>query len=487
MATPRVMVRFRDPEGVDTVSAHNQLQLARGKVLWGLWLKRFEDKADISCRLREIGENLRQIYIADTSNKLNPILYVASVARVIVDCKELELDLVPEYYQSNAGDISIWFELSHSLIPVDLDPNLIKVLGVPTIYFLQYECGKVTNIAPQRQFSKSASADSKYILHLTDIHLGEDHGFRLPGARTRFDISSQGTLSEVIRKDLEALGATRKIAGVVISGDLVTRGGWRRQYRVADYEISGLQMARDFLDDLSSSLEVPPDFFFISPGNHDIVRRDSHGDSAGLLIDYEHEEGFRVLREDFCGVYRLSPLNYVMTVDVSGELVSLGMLNSAYLNDEAGFTEYGFVGDDAEYVFDIISSETASTKILALHHHVLPVYERELLSKGTALSLTLDAARIMRRAQETGVDLVLHGHQHFAKVMGFRSWSPEMEKKYRTDGRDICVVAGGSAGVKGDRLPSGESNTYGLIDVTQGVESLVMRRIYPSGRLGGEW
>jgi predicted phosphodiesterase len=167
----------------------------------------------------------------------------------------------------------------------------------------------------------------------------------------------------------------------------------------------------------------------------------------------------------------------------------LGMswARSLYLNDEVGFSEYGFVGDDPEKVFEIMDRARDYSKILVLHHHVLPVYEREVLAKGNQISLTLDAASIMRRAQEVGVDVVLHGHQHSAKLMDFASWSAEMEGKFRSMQKKIRVVAGGSAGARSDRLPAGETNTYGLLDISTPNLDLRLRRIYPMGRLGDDW
>jgi hypothetical protein len=205
------------------------------------------------------------------------------------------------------------------------------------------------------------------------------------------------------------------------------------------------------------------------------------------LLDYKHESGFRTLREQFCNVYKLAPLNYVVRIELGPKKIILGMLNSAYLNDQTDFVEYGFVGDDAEHVFKTMSGASEFSKVLILHHHVLPVYEHEVLAKNRAISLTLDAANIMRRAQEVGVSLILHGHQHSAKLMNYASWSAEMSREFRHMKSGIRVIAGGSAGARPDRLPAGESNTYGLVDISKPKLPVRLRRIYSSGRLGEDW
>ena len=485
------MVRFRNLKDVDAIVAHNQLLAAKGKVFWGLWLKQFENEKTIAARLSGMGTALQQIYVADTSQKAEPVIYVAEVSRVVTDNAHVLEELVPDYYRDRINEVPIWFEFSSRLIKIDIDSKLPDVLGVPTIYFLEYDKGKVTNIEPQREFDKIRDATPGFILHLSDIHLGEDHGFRQPGPaapRPKSDISRQLTLAQALKIDLQDVGAEGKISGVVISGDIVTKGGWDRAYRFGNSEISGLQAARLFLEDLSNELDVPPEYFFMVPGNHDIVRQTSSDAAATeFLLDYKHESGFRALREEFCDVYRLAPLNYVVKLEVGSKKLLLGLLNSAYLNDSAGFVDYGFVGDDAEHVFKIMAGAKDFSKVLVLHHHVLPVYEREVLGKDNIVSLTLDAANIMRRAQEVGVDIVLHGHQHFAKLMNYASWSSEMAKRFRSMRSGIKVIAGGSAGAKADRLPGSESNTYGLLDITGQKLAMRLRRIYPSGRVGGDW
>jgi hypothetical protein len=85
VATPRVMVRFRDVAGSNAVSAHNNILRDKGKVSWGLWLKDFENKKDIIDHLNKFGNSLKQIYIADTSSK-DETSYLLSVC-IKSDCR----------------------------------------------------------------------------------------------------------------------------------------------------------------------------------------------------------------------------------------------------------------------------------------------------------------------------------------------------------------------------------------------------------------
>ena len=399
---------------------------------------------------------------------------------------------VPKYYRSKIDEVPIWFELASRIQKIDADPTLGELLGVPTIYFLDYDqSGNIINSAPQREFRFSAEPDAQFVLHLSDIHLGDDHAFRYPVQADKTDTGSTRTLSDVLVDDLKENGALGKIGCVVISGDIVTKGAWWKKTEIAGQSSSGLELARLFLVDLSKRINVPRNMFFMVPGNHDIVRESQGSASAvqNYLLHYDHERGFRTLREDFCDIYKLSPLNYVARVSFKERTLVLGLLNSAYLNEKAGFSEYGFVGDDADKVFSILGSINARdvVKILVLHHHLLPVYEREFLGVDGKISLTLDAAKLLRQAQEANICIVLHGHEHAVKKMHYSSWGPTMNSALRDLTRSVALYAGGSIGVKSSRLPADESNAYGLIDLSDGPLSVRIRRIFSNGRKGEDW
>jgi 3',5'-cyclic AMP phosphodiesterase CpdA len=276
---------------------------------------------------------------------------------------------------------------------------------------------------------------------------------------------------------------------VIVSGDIVTKGAWFSPHKIEDEELTGLDLTKRFLDDLSRTVGVDRRHFFMVPGNHDIVRKATDASAVQeALLHYAHEQGFRTLREDFCDVYKLSPLNYVVKLIYGERKLLLGMLNSAYLNEDTKFAEYGYVGDDADKVFDLLEEGAEGiAKIVVLHHHVLPVYEREVVATSGKISVTLDAVRLLRRAQEVGVSTIVHGHQHSTKRMVFSANSAEMAREAREGGRLVTIVAAGSSGAKRDRLPADETNAYGLIDLSERVPSVKLRRIFASGRRGEDW
>lgn len=489
MATPRIMIRFRDVTN-PAIDLHNEIFSKNGKAYWGVWLKSFEDKDVIMERLTTGGVG-EAIYIADTVSKARPTIHVVDVGGVCAP-NQVNPSLVPAYYRDKINEVPIWFELQSKIKQIDADGGLAALLGVPTTYFLKYDSeSKIVGDAPQREYALTAVSGAKYALHLSDIHLGEDHGFRYPISKDKADISATHTLSDVLVEDLTTVGALGKIGCVIISGDIVTKGSWTRELSVGEKLMSGLDLARIFLEDLSKKLGVAPNLFCMVPGNHDIVR-EAKGDPTQVqaaLLHYGHEVGFRTLREEFSHVYKLSPLNYVARVKYEDRTLVLGLLNSAYLNEIVKFSEYGYVGDDADFVFSIMSAvdERCSTKILVLHHHLLPVYEREPIGSDGRIALTLDAAKLLRQAQEAKIRTVLHGHQHAIKKMSYASWTAEMHGNFQGLKKPLTVFAGGSSGAKGDRLPSGETNSYGLIDISKAEPTVSVRRIYAGGRLGHDW
>jgi hypothetical protein len=249
MATPGVMIRFRD--NAPSVDLHNEVFKKKGAVLWGLWLKSFENKDDVLAHLND--REVDRIYIADTASKSKPLIYSCDVKRIITKSTDVDESLVPEYYRKRKEEVLIWFELASRIGAIDADKKLAALLGVPTIYFLEYDAsGDIVNAAPQRRYDlKILNEKARWALLLSDIHLGEDHAFRYPGVKQKADTNPQRTLSDVIREDLTSLDAIEKIGCVIISGDILTRGGWFTSHKAEDKELSGLELAKLFLNDLS--------------------------------------------------------------------------------------------------------------------------------------------------------------------------------------------------------------------------------------------
>ena len=161
MGTPRIMLRFSDLNH-PVISLHNDIFEANGRAFWGLWLKSFEDRDDIANKLRDA--NGQDIYIADTSSKAKPSIYNCEIARVVLDQTAVNPSLVPEYYRDKISEVSIWFEVASKIREIDADSGLRDLLGVPTIYFLDYDkSGKIITHTLQRDFPFTAKVGASVI------------------------------------------------------------------------------------------------------------------------------------------------------------------------------------------------------------------------------------------------------------------------------------------------------------------------------------
>jgi len=113
-------------------------------------------------------------------------------------------------------------------------------------------------------------------------------------------------------------------------------------------------------------------------------------------------------------------------------------------------------GSQFNSVFALLTGQSGkdAIKVLVLHHHLLPIYEREPMGVDGRITLTLDAAKLLRQAQEANICVVLHGHQHTIKKMQYASWSAEMNRTFQKLKNPLTIFAAGSAGSKRDRLPN---------------------------------
>jgi len=90
-----------------------------------------------------------------------------------------------------------------------------------------------------------------------------------------------------------------------------------------------------------------------------------------------------------------------------------------------------------------LSEATAKTKILALHHHIMPIP-----GSGRDRDIVSNAGDVLHLCLETGVDVVLTGHMH-------RPWI------WRLD--DLHVISGGTATT--NRYKGGTYPAYGVLDL----------------------
>ena len=441
MGRPRLVLRFRNQIGVASgVEKHQEIIDKLASCWWGWWRRNDESEQ------RELLESLVAPFDVVLISPAEGLQFRATVVSVMIDEDPPSLERVPEYYRGKTKQIHTWFELS-LIEPVDFDRVLSASIGTSTVTLFEafHDGPQILVRAPDGARPQvKINMRSPHLLHLSDIHLGEDHHFLLPGQKpvTSIDAgetSRRLTLVDSICRDLKKLGV-ESVGAVVVSGDIVSRGKWNQQ------------LVLGFFQGLMEALGLSKDAFLFVPGNHDFYRVDSP--NAGLeALSYEHERDFRMFLGNFFNRGPMYPLQFSaqLRFDFNVDLM-VGLLNSARWTSVPGFHEYGFVGREMyEAVLQDLRAQAGlpSVRMLVMHHHLLPV--EPVAQPGTApkapVSVTLDAAELLADAQATGVSMLLHGHQHRPALVK-TSRARQVGDATSALGEDVYLFGAGSAGSK---------------------------------------
>lgn len=469
MPQPPIVLRFRDTTaGVDTISAHRAVIAEKGHVLWGWWKPYNEDvPSDEITALFSSNDELHIILLDRSTERM----FEAKCSGWITQPTIEQLELVPAYYRDKIDDVAAFFNLN-DILEVKYNKTIGDAIGDGTLGFTEH----ILNNPDQVDVTESHVPGRASLLLLSDLHFGADYGFLKPGQESAW--GQKQTLTTCILADLKRISAATDIAAVVVTGDFITAGEW-------DDAVRGAALAE--FAALRSALGLEPEQIVAVPGNHDIVRYPHHHkvDVAKISVDRQtskkHEREFATFVEELTGRHWKAPFEYVTRLELAEVDVLLCVLNSCAIT-ATEWTEYGFVGEKG---FDVIRELSAQKtarptyKILALHHHLLPVTEVEAPNK-RGVSLTLDAARLLDEAQRVGIQIVLHGHQHLPRLAKYQSipFGSGME------GRPLFIFSNGSSGVARERIPGDERNVYGLLKLTANDAQLVVRELRNDAKAG---
>lgn len=265
---------------------------------------------------------------------------------------------------------------------------------------------------------------------------------------------------------------------MVVTGDFITAGKWSDEIR---------RQVLDEFEALRKCLGLKAEQIIAVPGNHDVVRYpQGSGVSAakmavGNQTDYQHERHFRTFVEDLTGRHWKKPLNYVCCVSLESADILVCVLNSCSIV-ATEWTEYGYVGDgglDALKELQQQNIERPTFKMMALHHHLLPVTS-VALPDSRGVTLSLDAIELLDAAQSAGVQIAVHGHQH----------SPRLAR-YQTipfiggcESQPLLVLSNGSTGVAESRRPGSDRNTYCLLQFDGEGAHIWMRELRNDCKVG---
>jgi predicted MPP superfamily phosphohydrolase len=459
-----IFLRFSDYE-TDTIVAHRDLIGERGCVWWGWWQKLHEPWP------QDVFDNFRS-QVSRSEIRIG-LLNRASKRYYVGICEEFaeqegtrfpspNANETPEYYRS-AQMCPAWFKLTgitdlsdkqweEEFGPVPVDDRTLFVVSENMIAARVAQVDLPAPELPSQvaiprnsvQVITAAPNSGVGVLHISDLHFGEDYGFN---ATSKFGVAR--SLVQVITSNFVGT----KPAALVVSGDLSTRG-----------DPNGLTGARLFLEELAKALGIPREAVIIAPGNHDILL-----DSVTPTRDFSNEQQFRDLVHLFYGgTVDLERVHHI--TDNLGMVYVIGVVNSSRPRTQST-KDYGYVGRDrSEPVFERIEgirsnlTDSTSWGAFVLHHHVLPAPLFESPEDGRPVSLTLDSGEIVSFAQKYGINAILHGHQHlpFIGSVSRISECPTSQQSNPSPHKRVSIMGMGSTSARVDRLRNElRNNTFG--------------------------
>ncbi|HLO95418.1 MAG TPA: metallophosphoesterase [Burkholderiaceae bacterium] len=463
MDAPSLALRFRDI-GPDSILEHQKVIKQEGAVWWGWWKKDAERPTQSALDALKLLKEQPILLV----NRRDRKSYIGRCLRT--EQQPNDEKRVPEYYRSNISQIQFWLLLNHieecaydEKMGGNFEENTILEINAPLV-------GKPQPLA--------APVGKKFsLLHLSDLHFGDDHGFPLANQKT--DIGdTRKRMHDCLMDDLERLNLHKDIAGIVITGDLTTRGDWSDQ-------TMGIILRE--VGDIASSLSVPRPCIFTTPGNHDIVRyaEGAIPEVKGLVdkqVDQKHERDYRLFRYKLNGTPIEEPLNSRHELHL-GDSITLQIcaLNSCSIVPSK-WTEYGYVGEFGAQLLDKLGKAEPLPlvyRLIALHHHLMPISTVDYLA-GSGVSVTLDAVKILDAAQRANVHLALHGHQHMPRLTHYRN----VEAPGETPSNGIYIMAGGSTGASEKRRTGSERNSYSVMTFSEKGIHVRSRELRTDSRTG---
>ncbi len=476
MPDPRTLVlRFSDAEGEPTIARHLEILTGGDHVWWGWWRRVDEDeRVDV---LEAFTKRLPEW--VGLVNRREKALYRAYCTEVEfgeagAPIPSSEPDRTPEYYRYE--ELPAWFRFTE-IHPVTLEQWKEEFAGLgippgdPTLLWIQVaEAGD--QVRPRTDPSlTTADTPGDAILHITDIHYGDDHGFPVQHDP---DKPNRRTMVEAICDRIRALGV--HVGVVVISGDLITKSD----------SIQYAMTVTPQLDALVDGLGLTRQHVVIVPGNHDINLKEAAEEGTR---DYRHERPFRSFLDAFYGPG--PPIDRLLTFHASdGWTFNFVTLNSVRLRTAATM-DYGYVGTRSTPLLEGLRElhggrtveelvEARTLNVAVLHHHLVSGELLTVPEDDRPVSVTLDAGKLISEFQDASVHVALHGHQHVpfvGAVARGRNIGTDGWDGYR---RPLWVIGGGSAGAAPTRLSDEmRDNTFGIYTPRDGGIELRMERFTP--------
>lgn len=518
----------------DTIRYHTELINSKTEVWWGWWAKAGEKIpsafSDIQSRLKD--ENSIEVYLFDSGQSK---LYVANLKNIIFDSRRIaspNKDITPKYYGdstyqawflfdsisevnsanvesiingfSYSGDVSDFFDDGvrfNNFVNKQISSlNELKYQD-RTIWFVR-EYDEVhdetheiilcdAHVSIPEVFKKNhIKTHSKKLLWLSDVHFGigdSEHGFET-------DESIQ--LATIIEKYIN--DEAGNIDGLIISGDMT----WRSLSEEFD-------LVERFYKHLNSTTSLKMERIGFCPGNHDVSFSDIKDPdtlkalkklysmqtkiSSRTKLNKSERESLKAIKltgsasenykKHFKNVVGVQPNEFLSMGNkylVAGQRsVEICFLNSNSLQQHSfSFQGHGFVGrkqmEHAEKEMGWGKQNNkiyGGTRIVVLHHNLLPVTYCLDTYIGEQVSMIYDSQAIITWCYENDVDIILHGHTHERSIKKLTQVTDDNHKK------SLWIIGLGSSGAHSSHLVPGTRNEFAEFDFSEEMVKVTFKEI----------
>jgi 3',5'-cyclic AMP phosphodiesterase CpdA len=310
------------------------------------------------------------------------------------------------------------------------------------------------------------------LLHLSDLHLANAPAEDTIGDYKIEAVKDADRMSRIrlLRYTLKALQiwlseSGTALDGVIITGDVTTRGA-----------PDGFRELPSLLGALGSALPDPKRIVVV-PGNHDVTWGTESGTeerysafvegirAVGYVtplldgIDYRGDEPATAADPLFVGPdFVVAAINSTdmcgVTEPFQGDaaaefdrLIASGEISEELQNQLRRVRTYDMPRIShrqmAALAGLIDQADTGLVRIVALHHHLVPVGEEEEVKPFEAI-VNLGAFNAF--LGESGIDVVMHGHKHVPQVQTLALTGPDAERRFAV--LSSCGTIGGTVATK---------------------------------------
>ena len=280
------------------------------------------------------------------------------------------------------------------------------------------------------------------IVHVSDLHFVAHRLLRWFERFKGLRGHDQDTLSalenavEVLKPDL-----------LFVSGDQSTWG-----------DRTSLRAAQTFIFKLAERVQINPKHVFWVPGNHDILL---HYYFGNRFLRRNHDVVFgntEHCRHLNVSSYRVGVFLFDSTLDRRKQRSALWpLVGSRGKISRPSFNEFNSAAND-------VATGGCHIKIAVVHHHPLPIPYKADGEVGLELTTMSNGGTFVAHMQESGIHLVLHGHEHYPYSCRY-SFDPNQ--------RDIIIVAAGTASQR-----ETQQNSFNYLEIVPNARIVVRKYNY---------